>query len=94
MARLGKQVIPQVFKKLSVLCGSRRFIAAMKRTRHLPLYCDINLIYGLLSYTLEYILVQCLPSGMCPGAFLNRSLQACLFSYVRATSPAHHICFD
>ena len=49
--------IPRVFKKLSVLYVSRRFIAAIKRTCLLPLYCDINLIYGLLSYTLESILV-------------------------------------
>jgi len=94
MARLGKPLIPQGSKKLSVFYGMRRFIAAIKRARHLPLYCDINLIYGLPSYTLESILVQCHPSGICPSAFLTRSLQACLFSNVRATSPAHHICFD
>jgi len=94
MARFGKPVIPQVFEKLSVLHGSRRLIAAIKKACYLPLYCDINLIYGLPSCTLESILVQCLPSGICPSAFLTRSFQACLFSNVRATSPAHHICYD
>ena len=95
---LEKITGPQLVKKLSAFYGTRRFITAFKRARHLSLSWASSIqsitphptswrpIFILSSH-----LRLGLPSGLFPSVFPTKTLYTRLCSPLRSTCPSHLI---
>jgi len=76
---LEKLTGSQLVKKFPAFYGTRRFITAFTRARHVSLY--VVMLY--------FHLRPGLPSGLFPSGFSNKTLHAPLLSSIHATCPAH-----
>ena len=87
----------QLVEKFSEFFGTRRFITAFTRARHLSLSWARSIQYMALLTSLRYILILSshlfvgLPSGLFSSDFPTKALYDSLLSSIRATCTAHLI---
>ena len=91
----------QVVKKFPAFHGTRRFITALTRVRHLSLSwaSPIQSIYPHPTSWRSILILSThlslgLPNGLFPSVFTTKTLYNPLYSPIRATSPAHLILLD
>ena len=91
-----KPTRPQLVKKLPAFCGTRRFITAFTRARHLSLFWARSIqsmpfhptYWRFISILYSYLCL-CLPSGIFSSGLLTQILCVPLVVPVRATCTTH-----
>ena len=98
---LEKQTGLQLVKKFPAFHGTRRFITALTRVRHLSVSwtSPIQSMYSHPTYWRSILILSThlrlgLPSGLLPSGFPSRALFTSLSSPIRTTCPAHLILLD